>query len=141
MPLMATPGVLLLKTQTLAVASPGTIIVPNPASVPSSALANPGPGDIPMHLVTAVGVDINVTGFAGSVSPSITVFVDRRGDDGNYYQLFGGTPITAIGSQGLSAGLGLAGANSVYLGQYIRIRVVAAGGTITAAVTISVQGA
>lgn len=138
MPLAPTPSAILLMPQTVNVAGGGTFTVPNPQGGQYQG-PSLNPGDIYLNLVTAVGVDVHVTGYTGS--GNIVVTVDRKSANGDYVPQFSGTAITANGDSGYSAGLGLAGANSVFLGLWIRIRVVAAATVSAGFVVVSVQGA
>jgi len=69
------------------------------AIVIHSGLESAAGGVIPIdtRFCTALGIDINVTAFAGGTAPSITFFLDRLSPDGNFYPAWSPAAIAATG--------------------------------------------
>jgi len=93
---------------------------------------------IDTRFCTALGIDINVTAFAGGASPSITVFLDRLSPDGTFYPAWQPTAIAAISktSANISPTSPTAAQNAV-LGPACQFRWVFTGATPPTSVTFS----
>ena len=63
--------------------------------------------------------DFNVTAVSGT-TPSMTVYIDRKGADGTYYPIYTSAAITATGVTSVSVGPGLP--NNAAIGNTIRMR-------------------
>lgn len=91
--------------------------------------------------LTELAIDINVSTLTGT-SPTLQLTVNRKGADGQYYQIWQGASIAATGKQSVSIGAGFSGSNTapVSFGNLFQI-VLVAGGTVTSIVyTISIIG-
>jgi hypothetical protein len=75
-------------------------------------------GPVP-RAIQALAVDVNVTAASGT-SPSLTLILERLAADGNWYEIWSPTAITAAGAASTSIGPGCATAQ-VYT-QTIRLR-------------------
>ena len=98
--------------------------------------------DLPVGSLSELAIDINVSTLTGT-APTLQVTVNRKGVDGQYYQIYQGASIAATGKQSVSIGAGFSGSNTapVAFGSLLQIVVVGGGTAITSAVyTISVIG-
>ena len=95
--------------------------------------ANGNSIDLSVAAFAQLAVDANVTALTGT-NPTIQFFVDRKGADGIYYQIWSSASINAIGATSDSIGPGLNKAQS--LGSTIRLRWTI-GGTASPTVTFS----
>jgi hypothetical protein len=89
--------------------------------------------DLSVSAFKELAIDINVTALTGT-NPTIQFFIDRKGVDGIYYQIWNSASINAASAASDSVGPGLNRAQS--LGTTIRFRWVI-GGTGNPTVTFS----
>lgn len=103
----------------------------------STITVNTNTADLAVGMYDSLAVDVNISAISGT-SASLTVYIDRKGADGHYYQIYAGTGLTAIGSVSLSLGHGMT--TGVDFGNTLRIRLVIAGTTPSVTYTASVIG-
>lgn len=75
------------------------------ASTAYTASGNSGP--LQTGPLYTLAVDVNVTATSGT-SPTLTLFLDRLGADGNWYPIWSPTAVTAAGVVSTSVGPGCA---------------------------------
>jgi hypothetical protein len=94
--------------------------------------------DLDVSLVKRIAININVTAQSGT-SPTVQFFVDRKGADGNYYQIWSSSVVSAVGV--VSTTVGPKCTVTEVLGLTVRIRWII-GGTSSPSSTfsISIQG-
>lgn len=93
--------------------------------------------DLPTGTFSEIAVDVNLSALTGT-APTFQVFVDRKGADGVYYQIFQGTSLTAAGTTMTSIGMGAATNHSC--GLFLRLRIVVGGTTPNATFSASIVG-
>lgn len=80
-------------------------------------------------------VDVTFTAFTGGTAPTVQFFIDRQGNDGNWYQIFAGGVLSAAGVTSTSIGHGLQTTHAPT--GTCRLRWVLAGTVAATAVTFS----
>jgi hypothetical protein len=89
--------------------------------------ANGNSVDLNVAAFRELAIDANVTALGGAGGPAVQFFIDRKGADGVYYQIWNSAVINAApGTASDSIGPGLNKAQS--LGSVIRLRWVITGG-------------
>lgn len=83
-------------------------------------------GDLAVGSYTELAIDVNITAASGT-TPTMQLFMDRKGSDSVYYPIWQSVSITAVTSISTSVGSGMSIAQS--LGSTIRLRWVIAGTT------------
>ena len=90
---------------------------------------NGNSADLDVAAFRELAVDANVTGITGA-SPTVQFFIDRKGVDGIYYQIWDSATLNAAGVASDSIGSGLNRAQSI--GTAVRFRwILTGGGTVT----------
>jgi len=91
--------------------------------------ANGNSADLNVAAFRELAVDVNVTSLTG-VAPTVAFFIDRKGADGIYYQIWNSNTLSAVGPFSDSIG---PGSNTFHsLGAIIRFRwALTGGGTVT----------
>lgn len=84
-----------------------------------------------------LALDINVTAISGT-TPTLNAYLDRLGSDGEWYTIWSGAQITAVGTQSTSIGAGLA--DNASFGSTCRFRYVIGGTTPSVTFSVSIQG-
>ena len=102
--------------------APGTVL--NQASAAKTATGNSA--DLAVGPYTELTVDINITAVSGT-TPTIQVFIDRKGVDGIYYAIWQSVSQTAVSVMSTSIGAGCAITQS--LGTTVQLRWVITGTT------------
>lgn len=97
--------------------------------------ANGNSADLNVSALRELAVDANVTALTGT-NPTVQFFVDRKGADGVYYQIWSSSSVNAVGTVSDSIGPGMNKNQS--LGSMVRFRWVI-GGTGGPTVTFSVS--
>ena len=105
------------------------------ASAPVTASGNSAP--IQINAVEYLAVDVSVTAVSGT-TPSMLLYVERQGADGNWYPIWTSSAITAIGLTSTSIGSGLA--TPAALGSTIRLRWAITGTTPSFTFSASIVG-
>lgn len=90
----------------------------------SAATVSGSSGDLIVQDFAELAVDINISAVSGT-TPSIQFFVDRKGGDGVYYQIYNSTSLTTTGVVSTSVGAGCATAQA--FGTTARLRWTIAG--------------
>ena len=93
-------------------------------------------GPVP-RAIQALAVDVNVSAASGT-SPSLTLILERLAADGNWYQIWSPTAITAAGTASTSVGPGCATAQ--VFTQTIRLRWVISGTSPSFTFSASIVG-
>lgn len=108
---------------------------------PTSATPNNTVGntvaDLPTGTFSEVALDLNLSALTGT-TPTVDVYLDRKGADGVYYQIFHATQLTAAGTVVTSVGMGAATNHSC--GLFLRLRIVVGGTSPLATFSASVVG-
>ena len=81
----------------------GIVFTQPPTAVTTSGSTNP----LQINAFGALAVDVAVSAVSGT-SPSIALFLERQGADGNWYAIWAPTALTAVGTASTSVGPGLA---------------------------------
>lgn len=103
---------------------------------PSTAVTASGSsGPLAVGVLTQLAVDVDVTALSGT-SPTLTIFVERQGADGNWYPIYSPSAINATGLTSTSIGPGLT--TPALVTSTVRFRWVI-GGSATPTVTFSVS--
>jgi hypothetical protein len=113
--------------------APGTVL--NQAS--AAVIVSGNSADLAVGPYTEVAVDINITAVSGT-TPTLQVFVDRKGIDGVYYPLWQSNSVTAIGQVSTAIGSGCTVAQS--LGTVVRLRWVLTGTSPSFTLSASILG-
>lgn len=93
--------------------------------------------DLPVGTFSELAVDLNLSALTGT-NPTVDVYLDRKGGDGVYYQIYHATQLTAAGVVSTSAGLSAPVNHS--LGTLLRLRIVVAGTSPVATFSASIIG-
>jgi hypothetical protein len=93
--------------------------------------------DLNVSAFREVAIDANISAVSGT-SPTLQLFIDRKGADGIYYQIWNSASITAVGTASDSIGPGLNKNQS--LGSTIRLRWVIGGTTPSFTFSASIIG-
>jgi hypothetical protein len=109
----------------------GAMTLLNQASAVQNASGNSS--DLNVSAFKELAIDANVTALTGT-NPTVQFFIDRKGADGVYYQIWNSASISAVGAVSDSVGPGLNKAQS--LGSIVRFRWVI-GGSGSPTVTFS----
>lgn len=108
----------------------------NQASAAQTAGGNSA--DLTVGQYRELAVDINISAVSGT-SPSATFFVDRKGADGIYYNIYSSGAKTTTGTVSTSIGAGGAATNSAF-GNVIRFRWTITGTTPSFTFSASIIG-
>lgn len=76
------------------------------ARASSASTSSNNSGDLAVDSFSELAVDINISSISGT-SPTIQFFVERKGNDGNYYQLYSSSVISTTQSISTSIGAGM----------------------------------
>jgi hypothetical protein len=111
-----------------------TILNQAASPVSSSGTSN----DLDVSLVRHIAIDINVTAQSGT-SPTVQFFVDRKGADGNYYQIWSSSVLSSTGT--VSTTIGPKCTVKEVLGLTCRLRwTIGGSGGPSSTFSISIQG-
>jgi len=80
--------------------------------------------NLPVAEFSELAVDVNVTAVSGT-SPTLNLYLDRLGGDGNWYNIWASAQITAVGTVSTTVGAGCA-TNQAF-GNWVRLRWVIGG--------------
>lgn len=94
-------------------------------------------GDLDVSLIKSIALDINITAVGGS-SPTLTFFVDRKGADGLYYQIWSSGSLTS--AQQVSRSIGPGCTVNQSLGTLARVRWVITGSSPSWTFSVSILG-
>jgi hypothetical protein len=107
-------------------------------SLPSGPITTSGNSvDIAVGNYAELAIDSNITAVAGT-SPTFQLFIDRKGSDGVYYQIWNSSSMNATGQISDSVGAGLNKAQS--FGGTARVRWVLGGTSPSFTLSISLIG-
>ena len=115
----------------------GNTNTPGLTAVPASITATFTSGDINVGDLTELAVDVSTTVVTGT-TPTLDIFVDRKGTDGVYYNIYHPTQVTTVTTS--SGTLGVGAGTNVSLGSLIRLRLVVGGTTPSFTLTVSLIG-
>lgn len=110
-----------------------TAVLYNPAS--QAYTTNGNSADLTCDQYDQLAFDFNVTAVTGT-TPSMLVFIDRKGADGAYYPIYTSAAVTATGVTSVSIGPGLP--NNAAIGNTIRMRWTLTGTTPSFTFTASI---
>ena len=105
---------------------------------PLSVAANGNSGDIEVSAVKRLFLGVNLATLTGGAAPTVQFFVENKDEFGNYYPLFTGVALSAVGLQSASIGPGLS--TNAMIARYVRVRWVVTGAPATATAQISLYG-
>ena len=128
------------STVTLLSIAPGAVLNAAGTYYPKTGAANntvATGADLTTGTFTEIALDVNLSALTGT-SPTFQVFLDRKGADGVYYQIYQSTSLTAAGSISTSVGMGAATNHSC--GLFLRLRIVTGGTTPNATFSASIVG-
>jgi hypothetical protein len=114
----------------------GAILTPT-AALNLSGVGTTNDTDLVVGTFTEAAIDINVSAITGT-TPTLDIYLDRKGADGVYYQIWHATQVTAVGAVSTSVGLGAPVNHS--LGMIVRLRFALGGTTPAATLTRNVVG-
>jgi hypothetical protein len=84
-----------------------------------------------------LAVDVNISAVSGT-TPSMTLYVDRKGADGNFYTIYTSAAQNAAGN--VSTSIGVGAATNASFGDIVRLRWVITGTTPSFTFTASIKG-
>jgi len=102
----------------------------------------------PYDGVTTLAVDITISAVSGTGTPTMTLFLERQGADGNWYQIWTSAAQTATGAISLSMGPAMVGTNvtgattavGVVLTANARLRCTVSGTNPSFTTSVSIEG-
>ena len=106
---------------------------PSPSVLTASGVSAP----IAINSVEYLAVDVSVTAVSGT-TPSMLLYIERQGADGNWYPIWTSSAITAVGLTSTSIGSGMT--IPAALGSTIRLRWAITGTTPSFTLTASLVG-
>lgn len=107
------------------------------AATAYTATSATGSGALSVGQYRELAYDATISAVSGT-TPSLTLILERQGADGNWYQVFASSAITAAGVVSASLGAGLS--TAVAFGQTVRVRWTITGTTPSFTVTHSLIG-
>jgi hypothetical protein len=118
------------------------IAIPTPAilnAASASYTASGNSDDLDVSLCTSIAFDITITAMSGSGGPTVQFFIDRKGVDGNYFNIWTGSSISTVPTT-ISKSIGPGCAVAESLGALIRVRWAITGTTPSWTFAISILG-
>lgn len=107
------------------------------ARVSAAATSSNNSGDLAVDSFSELALDINITAVSGT-TPTIQYIMERKGNDGNYYQIYASASINS--NQAISTSLGAGMAQSVSFGTTARLRWIIGGTTPSFTFSVSIIG-
>lgn len=107
------------------------------ARASAAATTSGNSGDLAVDSFSELALDINITSVSGT-SPTVQYFFERKGNDGNYYQLYSSSVIST--TQAISTSIGAGMTISTSFGTTARLRWVITGTTPSFTFSASIIG-
>lgn len=108
------------------------------ARTSAAAIVSGDSGDLPVDSFSELAVDITIGSISGTGPPTIQFFVERKGNNGNYYQLYSSSAVST--SQSISTSIGAGMTISTSFGTTARLRWVITGTTPSFTFSASIIG-
>lgn len=107
------------------------------ARASAAATVSGNSGDLAVDSFSELALDINITAVSGT-TPTIQYIMERKGNDGNYYQIYASSSLNV--TQAVSTSFGAGMSQSVSFGATVRLRWVIGGTTPSFTFSASIIG-